>query len=49
MRAGRSEPWKLESGARPGEGRGLQRDGTAVQLGELADDRQISPQRHREH
>src|SRR4030095_12327235 len=40
---GLSGPRKLESGARPAERRGLQRDRTAVQLGELADDRQTEP------
>jgi hypothetical protein len=37
---GVSEPWKLEPGARPAERRGLQRDGTTVELGEIADDRE---------
>ena len=40
MRTGLSESWKLESGARPAERRGLQRDRTTVQLGEIADDRE---------
>ncbi len=35
-----SQPWKLEPGARPAERRGLQRHGPAVQLGEVADDRE---------
>ena len=38
-----SEPWKLEPGARPAERRGLQRDRTTVQLGEIADDRETEP------
>lgn len=43
IKAGRSELWKLESSARPAERRGLQRDRTTVQLGELADDRETEP------
>lgn len=43
MRTGLSESWKLESGARPAERRGLQRDRTTVQLGEIADDRETEP------
>ena len=38
-----SEPWKLESGARPAERRGLRRDRTTVELGEIADDRETEP------
>jgi len=38
-----SKPWKLESGARPAERRGLQRDRTTVELGEIADDRETEP------
>jgi hypothetical protein len=40
---GFSGPWKLESGPRPAELRGLQRDGATVELGEIADDRETEP------
>ena len=39
-RGGGSGPWQLKPGARPAEGRRLERHGTTVQLGELPDDRQ---------
>src|SRR5688500_7422246 len=43
MTTGLSEPRKTKARARPSERRGLQRDRTTVQLGEIGDDRETEP------